>query len=328
MRNLILCIVSIGLSLQANGQEVPAACKANDSITLLQTHNTANLCLKEFKRQGSHYLDSIEFPDSIFNAKRKNLIAIYNAAKNIPECDTVTRIHPIYEWGSFSLYSIYLYEDSSLSWMENLKLNTFPSGHKQLDSLILRYNMTIEYSSMNPLPKHLVVLKCPDIHNMLALSEEFGKFGFNANPNYFCCDGSRLVDSVYTNYTELTYIAAWGDCPSGCTAFRYWKFKVYHDCSVEFIEAWGDYLPGSKLQTPDINKSALNIFPNPFTHSIQVEGIDSDVSYQLYDYAGHCVKKGTTLNARIEELEDLKHGLYFLLLQVGENSLVHKLVKH
>ncbi len=42
----------------------------------------------------------------------------------------------------------------------------------------------------------------------------------------------------------LTYRVGWGDCPSGCLAFRWWQFRVDGTGTVTYLGAGGPPLPG------------------------------------------------------------------------------------
>ena len=56
-------------------------------------------------------------------------------------------------------------------------------------------------------------------------------------------DGNDIEIRPFEEYLELTYSVGYGDCPSGCRFRTYWQFKVFADCSIEYVGNFGDPAP-------------------------------------------------------------------------------------
>jgi hypothetical protein len=81
----------------------------------------------------------------------------------------------------------------------------------------------------------------------------------------------------------------------------------------------------------DINNyvnSEIQIYPNPFTNKIQIQGIDSNTTYTLMDAMGNTLINGKVQDSEPISLSDLANGCYFIKLQEpGKNPSIHKLIK-
>nr|WP_321450319.1 T9SS type A sorting domain-containing protein [uncultured Carboxylicivirga sp.] len=84
-------------------------------------------------------------------------------------------------------------------------------------------------------------------------------------------------------------------------------------------EEWGDV--------------TVSLFPNPTKGNLKVliEGgnTESEYSYQVYNNAGTMVLNGTidAQGEHIIPLSSFNSGLYFLILQKGEEALTYKIIK-
>ena len=100
-----------------------------------------------------------------------------------------------------------------------------------------------------------------------------------------------------------------------------------------FQENLGDsvHFLGRITSTAGIKESVaetnLNIYPNPFTTTINLDGIENAVSYSIQSMDGRTAKKGTVLNEKINDLESLPKGSYILRLETEKGSVVKKIFK-
>ncbi|MFT5821800.1 MAG: hypothetical protein ACI8ZM_003056 [Crocinitomix sp.] len=76
-----------------------------------------------------------------------------------------------------------------------------------------------------------------------------------------------------------------------------------------------------------INEVQLEVFPNPFVHSVQIKGITDIKTYTLLNQLGQIVKQGELDYKGIEQLDDLPRGHYILILKNDSNEWQVKLVK-
>lgn len=327
MRSIILLALVI-LSFQFSlAQRVPSDCETQDSANFWYGMGAARLSILELERQGSPYYDSIPFPDSLHEKKLRALIAVYNVA-GIPEADTVAHIRPVHDLFTLTVYQFYVIADENLSWMQNLKNQQVPCGQPVLDSLLLLYNITAyDYDSLSVFGRNSVKFTVSSWLNIDALTKLLDKQpDIESYPYSYFGDGPRIYDSVFVDHIELTYSHGWGDCLSGCTHRRFWKFKVYDDCSVQFVESYGSTLP--PLGIP--KKPALetwNVFPNPFNNTIEIGNLYEPCNYALYSADGRLIKEGTLNGSRITNLDFLPKGLYILHLKAQDSRQVFRISK-
>lgn len=327
MRFLIPFFVVITFSQYTLAQRVPSDCETQDSANFWYGMGAARLSILELQRQGSPYYDSIPFPDSLHEKKLRALGAVYNVT-GIPEADTIAHIRPVHDLFTLTVYQFFVIADENLAWMQNLENQQLPCGHPVLDSLLVRYNITTySYDSLSVFGRNSVKFTVSSWLNIHALTKLLDKQpDIESYPISYYGDGSRIDDSVFVDHIELTYSHGWGDCMAGCMFRRFWKFKVYDDCSVQFVESYGSALP--PLGIP--KKPALetwSLFPNPFTGTIEIGNLYEPCDYALYSPDGRLIKEGTLNGSRITDLEFLPKGLYILHLQAQDSNRVFRVSK-
>ena len=88
---------------------------------------------------------------------------------------------------------------------------------------------------------------------------------------------------------------------------------------------------GVVKSTVGIKESAaelsLNVYPNPFSTTINLENIENGASYSLLFIDGRIAKSGTVFNERIDGLDLLPKGTYLLQLETKKGSVVKTIVK-
>ncbi len=102
-------------------------------------------------------------------------------------------------------------------------------------------------------------------------------------------DGNGLKDIVIFNSSKISYI------------------PLVYDKSTDISE---------------VNTSTLNVWPNPTSSLIHINGVQESETYQLYSVTGALVKTGEIANATID-ISDLKAGIYLLTIN-GNNIKVIK----
>jgi hypothetical protein len=323
LRSVTLGFVLV-FSLTSFGQIVPSDCNTQDTVKKLYKRDAIYLSCQEISRQG---YDSILFPDSMVEKKLRALLAVYNV-QGIPEADTVAHRIKIHAYHATEQDEILLYAKKDLFWMQNLKKGQLPCGNTALDSILAHYGIQkYTYDSISVFSFHSVVFYPPVPLNTLALAKVIDQLpDLEALSYYIFGDGNRLQDSVFDDHIELTYSYGWGDCPSGCGYRRFWKFKVYNDCSVEFVGSSGKTLP--TLSVPvTLEKEIWQVYPNPFTKTLEISEISEPCEYVLYSLDGRLVKQGSLDGNQITDLDILPKGLYFLHLQVRESAKVFRIHK-
>ncbi|MDP1725857.1 MAG: T9SS type A sorting domain-containing protein [Bacteroidota bacterium] len=267
--------------------------------------------------------DSINIPviyaDTLLNA----LIAVFNA-NSLKAADTIKNVHTLpYP----DLHTINIAADSNLNWMINLRLRTIPTGDNRIDSLIFIYKLKYYgYLAFKKKPYHAVTLKSDSFLNIKPLIAVFDSIPgvYFSEPNPQGSDGNDIKDSIYKDYIQLIYSIGWGDCPSGCINRRFWKFNVYWDCSVEFIESYENLLPITSINELKINK--IDLYPNPFNEVLHIEGLNGDFRFDLYNTIGQLLREGIKVK-EISGLGELKTGMYILKISSANYYSTFKIIK-
>lgn len=305
-------------------QIVQSSCEAPDEIKLLYADDAANMTFSTVFMDSLVYMDSVQLPNEYYTHFMDALMAVYNA--DLPARDTVVDMLNIHEYPVYNLHSIIVTASPELLWMKNLKFGNIPTGNNSIDSLIDLYGLSIsEYYNW---PSYdAVVFHSTSAYNTIQLCKEFGNIPsvYFAEPNGYIGSGSHIRAKLYDNYTELIYLYGWGDCLAGCTASRWWTFKIFPDCKVEYIGSEGSPLNISSLS--ENITTTVKVFPNPFEDKIHLKETPMSFEYQILDITGHLVTSGTTHNGRIDHLNSLDEGVYFVRMHTLNWNGIVRIIK-
>jgi hypothetical protein len=309
-------------------QTTPSSCVAADSIVEKYRKDADRLAVNRVFKINSTYVDSVEINGGISNSFMRALLAVYNATL-LPARDTVVVIYNLHRYVE-PLNSLIVEADSNLTWMKNLRINIVPTGNSEVDYLMAKYYLQkTNYNTFGfSLPRHMVVFGTDTNYNTFALADRFSAISgvFGADPNFTFGFNSNITDSVNANFIELTYRYGWGDCLSGCIYNRSWKFRVYNDCSVEYIGSSGNALPvGIKANFAQFEP--VKIYPNPVKEKLLIESAE-DVKCKLYNATGSLMLE--VIQAASQHQLDIKllgNGVYFLRLEGAGPAKTFRIIK-
>lgn len=77
----------------------------------------------------------------------------------------------------------------------------------------------------------------------------------------------------------------------------------------------------------DFNKSTIRIFPNPANNFINLEGIQPQTSFEIYDLTGKIITKGNLENSQKIDIQSIKQGVYFLMVESRNSREISKFIK-
>jgi len=78
------------------------------------------------------------------------------------------------------------------------------------------------------------------------------------------------------------------------------------------------------LSICEIELQKISIFPNLFSNSLQILGLNNPENHEIYSSIGQKIKAGKILNHTAIDIQNLSSGLYFLKL---ENKRTFKFIK-
>lgn len=322
MKKILFLIILFLTGIQyLRSETVPSSCAAPDSIHALYFGDAERLVHRKIFRQGLSYKDSIIIPQVHLDTVMNALLAVYNAV-SLFERDTIISILPVHSFRPM-LNSIIIDADTNLIWMKNLRIDVFPTGNTYIDSLISVYKFKVTNKDFW---EYFFVLESEKNYNVNPIISALKKLEgvYIAESNGYRGDGEEITDSVYTDFVELVYSYGWGDCQSGCAYRRYWKFRVYHDCSVEFVESFGNTLDITNISLKFDEK--ISVFPNPFINTIFISGINQEFDYTITNLLGQKIISGKSSDfINIDYSIKLNEKIYFLKIQVADEILNFKL---
>ena len=308
-------------------------CSAPDSIIDKYQEDADRMALRKIYRLHLPYEDSIEIPQIISDTFLNALLAVYNAT-HIPERDTVVTMLDIHTFPATYINKIVVAADTALYWMQLLRQNIIPTGYIPLDSLIAKYDLSIdEYSTW--ISFHTVTFKSAENLNIPALADAFetlDEVDF-ADHKVIHGDGADISEEPFIiidpfpdgSFLNLFYTYGWGDCPSGCTVSRTWWFKIFENCHVEFVNAFGSPLPYTSLQPISPNKS--KVFPNPCHEYISLKDIQVPFEYAFFNFSGQIVEQGRVSAYNPIDVSGLLPGGYILKIKTDDRISTHKIIK-
>ena len=341
MKKAFLYIIALFLVHAALAQPmiVSSECDAPDSIKSKYKEDAMRLALSRVYRTNSAYKDSATIPASVTDTMLKALIAVYNAP--IPKFDTAdgdtvyfADIHsrPYQAMDTFSLVlnAFSMQADKNQQWLQQLMANTLPTSNALVNTLMAKYHLKFPWFSAY---SNWGSFSSDSDYNMSVVAKEWLAVPgvYSTEKEGIGGDGSYLVvDDITSNYVSVVYSYGWGDCPSGCISRKNWRFRVYYDCGVEYLNSWRgavtmppypNYIPRCPTYFDD------TVFPNPFTSEISIGNATTYNNYKLADIAGRVVlqgKPGADLKINTEQVPS---GVYILKLFSSDGMKQVKLVK-
>lgn len=332
MKPLFLIVIIFFISVNHGHNQI--LCPAPDSIIAMYKDDADRLALRKTDRLNLPYEDSVEILQVLSDTFLNGLLAVYNAIE-IPERDTVVSLLDIHTVPIPLMRTVLVTADSNLAWMHQLRNGILPTGYQPLDSIIAKYELSIEEydDHYNWFSWHGVTFKSPRNYNIPALANAFETLPdvYFSEPTHLIGDGPDISDNLIFIIGEdfgvnLYYSYKWGDCLAGCTGSRTWWFKVYPDCGVEFVDVYGSSLPFTA--TSDHERNPITLWPNPFHDEILVEGNLGVFEYSITNLNGNVVLSGNSYKMKISNLESLYPGLYVVVITSENKVAVRKMIKN
>ena len=200
------------------------------------------------------YSSTVEIPSDLFDFYYNRLNAIFNAT-GIPERDTVVEclnIHTESSFFGFSTTAVDIEVIPGTSWAQQLINGVFPTSNASVNNLILLYGLTLESYYQPAGFNWRLNLQADHNLNTRALANQFLNIAGveDAFPSSFVFTGGGpgyfpLFFDIQNGYTDLHFQLGW-DCFAGiCAGVRSWTFRVFDDCSVQFLLSDGNALDPS-----------------------------------------------------------------------------------
>ncbi len=171
------------------------------------------------------------------------LLAVYNST-DLPERDSVVTLYPIHAKNSESIHQLLMNLDGTLSWVDEWRMGNKITNQPDIDQLVSDYDLEIQV--LDDTPNNITVLITSILPiNILNLANNFKQINgvSSAAVKEAEFDGNDIQYYKDNIFRELIFSVGYGDCQNSCEFRRYWRFLIYIDCSVEFLESYGDPAP-------------------------------------------------------------------------------------
>jgi Secretion system C-terminal sorting domain len=262
---------------------------------------------------------------SLHDTIMRCVAAVFNT--NLPARDTIISQLDITQFEPIDLLRFELKFDTSHQWTNQfLSGNTTGTSNVFVNQLANQYGMIIEYAEYMPawVTTHNAVarirLASPYNTNAIARLMLMQAGVLFANSVIPMGDGNQIIYQKEADYKVLTFRYGWQTCPGGCAYQRDWRFRIFQDCSVEYVGSYGDVL----LDAQDlVSTGQFQVYPNPTNQGVQIkmDHPDASGSYQisLSDLHGRAVMQQiqqiNTNEALFLELNSITNGTYILRIE-------------
>ena len=308
-------------------QLVNSSCNGHDSIKARYKNDADRLALRMTFKVGSTYIDSAIIKKTLSDTILNALIAVYNA-DSLRARDTVVFMKKLHSYPLPVMNNFYMAADSTLPWMQQLRIDSLKIGTDSVGYLMKTYNLKVaRYYRINQFPYHIAIFESTGNLNLDAITRLFNTIGgvYFANKGKVEGDGNDITMIKTKNFIELTYSFGWGNCMTGCINRRFWKFNVYPNCSVEFLGSSGSIWDPSSIS--NVEQNSIRISPNPFHDKITLQNIHTPYKFKLINAQGQLLRNDTQSISQISNLENLAAGLYYLQILTEHSSNTFRVIK-
>lgn len=329
MKNIIILLILISGLRMSHGQPIPASCDPLPELVAQYTWDVRNLTLRRMWELNSPDTALVSIPLTWQDTILGGLAAIHNTFV-LPERDSVFNLYCVHDMAATNLFitkEIMVFVDTTYPWTDAWQNLLTVTGNPEIDTLMTTYDLeVIEFYNFSF--GNMALLSTDSLWNVYALIDslemipgvEYGE------PNQLLGAAGRIIYSKTGNLRNYTFWFEWNDCFDGCDNAHAWNFRVYEDCTVEFLgtDDWGFFgilpLPepincNVQTGTPE-NESGTEdypIFPNPADDELNITGPpDKEVQVTIYDFTGKVIEQMNFMNTVKLDFSRVRSGIYLL----------------
>lgn len=341
MKHLFL-VLNLFLLFHTVNSQVPSSCNIPSTLQTNYDADIKHLALLRIFSQNSSFQDSIDVSLSYQDTIWQGMAAIFNLT-TITDRDSVFDNYCIHHESSNFIFSkIYVSVDTTYNWTQSWQnLNTI-TGIASLDSLLSKYGFTV--TNFSSFGSNYATLTTNQNINVLPLCDSIETFSgvIYAEPNASVGFGNTITYNKVGNERFYNFTVGYGDCLSGCTSTHTFKFKVYNNCSVDYLGIFDNTALWDVLPIPvncnittnikkKINVTDFMIYPNPTQDFINMEVNNlQSTYYQIINPYGQIIQEGEFKNKTKVSFLNLTSGIYLIKLynQMNNGYVYYKLVKN
>jgi hypothetical protein len=246
MKKIVFFFVVSALA-QYSYAQMPSDCTVSPVLQHYYERDVKHLALKRIYDLQSPARDSIIIPQIYQDTIWQAMAAVFNLTDFLPR-DSVFDFYCIHqELGYYMMNRIYVTISPSCSWYQNWHNLITTTGVPDLDTLLSTYGFTVTgFWTIN----NTATLTTSQLINVRPVCDSIRTFSgvTYSEPVYPVGFGDEINYSITGPVRFLNFKLGYGDCFSGCIGSLTYQFKVYTDCSVQYL---GSVLVPSSYQLPD-----------------------------------------------------------------------------
>lgn len=212
----------------------------NDSTKSLYYNDAAYIEFRQVIQDSTKRYSQVNLEEQNIISHYENLLNIYNNSYSISNSffENISRIHT---FAARTLYYLLVSVDTSKVWVNEWLNGNKYTGITGIDSLIENYEIEV-FFNFESSGGYNFTLKTTVPINYFALKEKLEKTDefIYVEPDGIIGGGSS-ISLIDGNHKIYQYAIGWGDCPSGCIYYHYWKIKVTEQ-EITLLEEYGDPL--------------------------------------------------------------------------------------
>ncbi len=320
-------------------QPVPSSCDGGSNLIASWKSDAWQITYQHLLEQNSPAINGVDLPETVHDSILRAVFAVFNAI-SLPARDTVIEqleIRPVLE---HDLHRVQVLVDTSFGWTAKWLDTVALTGNSWIDFLINTYDLEVENVQIVPdwVSNYdaAITLRTAKYINADFLA------GLVANSSgvifayglKYGSDGDHVFFENKADFVEITFRHGWTDCPTGCVFHRDWLFRVFPDCSVEFVSSYGDLL-GTMVAAKELPITESRVWPVPSSDFLLISAgklNGKEITVKLTGQGGQVFwnQKQPITDGRFDgsiSLDWLADGLYFLILETENQRVSHPVMK-
>jgi hypothetical protein len=340
---VILLLVFLSLS-QGFSQIVPSSCNTPYLLNSIYEPDLKNLALRRLFELQSPDTATVKIPEFWIDTIREGMSAIVNAG-SLPQRDSIFNLYCVHDNAPNNIFiykEIMVFVDTSIAWTQAWQNMQTLTGNIVIDNLMTQFGYQIvQFNNFSF--GSMALIHTDSLWNINAVINQLEAVQgvIFAESNAIIGTAGRIAYQKIGTTRFYNFVFEWNDCFDGCDNSRTWRYRVFEDCSVEFlgIVDWGVFgiepLPApincnvftGFPEHPDPN-SGFRVYPVPATEYLHIQNPGSAiVRIQFFNVNGRLILEKNQSEIEIVNISELKNGFYQALFFTETGELkTHKLL--
>ena len=236
-------------SIGDDDEETTAACgDVKGSVKDFYEDDATRLAIGLINQPGSITGNTVLIPPALVERMSDVLTAVHSS--EYAARDSVVDVYDVHIFPQYSLDKVVVKVDSDevanpwvSSWIDG---NRF-TGNADIDGIVATYDLEIS-DIVNFDTESVIILESKDLLNATALADAFAGIDgvIEAKTREESGDGDDITVTPQAgeedSYT-VVYKVAYDDCENSCQKARFYEFNVDDNCTVSYVNTYGDEAP-------------------------------------------------------------------------------------